>query len=494
MRKGKVYLVGAGPGDHELITVKGLESIRKADVILYDRLVNPRLLEYAKAHCELIYCGKLPTRHFMRQEEINRTLLEKALAGFTVVRLKGGDPSVFGRVGEEAEVLADHNVAYEIVPGITSGIAAPLYAGIPVTHRDYAGSFAMVTAHDKSKDGKPDIDWEGLVRGVQTIAFYMGVSNLNHICENLILHGKSPDTPVIVIRWGTWSRQKSVVGTLSSIVQKVQDENIENPAITLVGDIVATRDKIKWFEKKPLFGQQMILARGSAEEESMVDQIIDQGADVIEFPKWKISEGSLDAKVRNKLAMYKRILFTTTEAVTHFFNLLKKYQIDIRQLQAKIYCLKPASIIALEDRGLVTSLADDMDAEGSLLIVGTKLKSEQRWKLDYKYGEHDYADVYQSSIDERFDVAIKRSIEDASITSVLFSTSDSVHTFMREAEHYGLSIRTLDPTINIICLTKQVWQTAANYGLKSKMLVESSDYVDFSSLDRSRLFVATTIG
>lgn len=492
MKKGRVYLVGAGPGDHKLITVKGLEAIQKADVILYDRLINPRLLEYAKANCELIYCGKLPTRHFMRQEEINRTLLEKAAAGLTVVRLKGGDPSVFGRVGEEAEVLADHNVAYEIVPGITSGIAAPLYAGIPVTHRDYAGSFAMVTAHDKSKDGKPDIDWEGLVRGVQTIAFYMGVSNLNHICENLILHGKSPDTPVIVIRWGTWSRQKSVVGTLSSIVQKVQDENIENPAITLVGDIVATRDKIKWFEKKPLFGQQMILVRGSAEEECMAEQLVDQGADVIEFPKWKISEGSIDEKIRNKLAVYKRILFTTTEAVTYFFNLLKKYKIDIRQLQATIYCLKPASIIALERKGLIASLADRIDVEGGLLIIGAKLKGEQHPKLNEKYGEYDYADVYESSIDERFDMAIKRSVEDASITSVLFPTSDSVPIFMREAERYGVSPHTLDPTINLICLTEQVCQTAANYGLKSNVVVESSNYLDFLPRDRSRSIV--TIG
>ena len=492
MRKGRVYLVGAGPGDHKLITVKGLEAIQKADVILYDRLINPRLLEYAKANCELIYCGKLPTRHFMRQEEINRTLLEKAASGLTVVRLKGGDPSVFGRVGEEAEVLAYHNVTYEIVPGITSGIAAPLYAGIPVTHRDYAGSFAMVTAHDKSKNGKPDIDWEGLVRGAQTIAFYMGVSNLNHICENLILHGKSPDTPVIVIRWGTWSRQKSVEGTLSSIVQKVRDENIENPAITLVGEIVTTRDKIKWFEKKPLFGQQMILVRGSAEEESMADQLMEQGADVIEFPKWKISEGSIDEKIRNKLAVYKRILFTTTEAVTHFFNLLKKYKIDIRQLQAKIYCLDHASIIAIENKGLIASLADDMDVEDSLLIIGAKLKGEQRPKLNEKYGEHDYVDVYKLSIDERFDMAIKRSVEDASITSVLFPTSDSVHMFMKEAERYGVPPHKLDPTINLICLTEQVWQTAANYGLKSKMVVESDNYLDFLSRDRSRSIV--TIG
>jgi uroporphyrinogen III methyltransferase/synthase len=470
---GKVYLVGAGPGDSELITVKGVEAIKKADVILYDRLVNPRLLEYAKANCELIYCGKLPTRHFMKQDEINQTLLEKALAGFTVVRLKGGDPSVFGRVGEEAEVLADYNVNFEIVPGITSGIAAPLYAGIPVTHRDYAGSFAMVTAHDKSKNGKPDIDWEGLARGVQTIAFYMGISNLEHICDNLILNGKSPNTPVIVIRWGTWSRQQSVEGTLSSIVQKVRDENIENPAITLVGDIVATREKTKWFEKKPLFGQQILLARGSADEKSMAVDLIDKGADVIEFPKWEIKEKTLDRAVKQKVTSYRKILFKTTEAVTHFFNLLIKNKIDIRHLQAKLYCLQPSSIIAIENKGLIAQSADNMVTDGSLLIIGGKIKNEQRWKLDYKYGVHDYASVYETSIDERFDMVIKRSIDDAAITTILLPSSDAVHMYMKKAEHYELSSHQNDPSISVICLNKQAFQTATMYGLKPTLMVEN---------------------
>jgi uroporphyrinogen III methyltransferase/synthase len=477
MGKGMVYLVGAGPGDSELITVKGIEAIKKADVVLYDRLVNPRLLEYAPSDCELIYCGKLPTRHFMKQDEINSMLLEKALAGLIVVRLKGGDPSVFGRVGEEAAVLAEQHVSYEIVPGITSGIAAPLYAGIPVTHRDYAGSFAMVTAHDKSKDGKPDIDWEGLARGVQTIAFYMGVSNLEHICESLILHGKSPHTPIIVIQWGTWSRQKSVVGTLSTIVEKVREAKIENPAITLVGDIVATREKIKWFEKKSLFGQQIVLVRGSAEEESIAHQLVDQGADVIEFPKWKICEGSLDITIREKLTTYKRMLFTTTEAVTYFFSLIKKYKIDIRQLQAKLYCIKSSTIISLEEKGLFASLADEIeDDNGSLLIIGSKEMNDQRCKLDYKYGEHDYAGVYQTSIDERLEPVIKRSIEDASITSLLFSTRDSVHTFMKEATNYGISSHSLDPSIDIICLNQETRQAANDYGLKALNFYENNDF------------------
>lgn len=216
MKTGKVFLVGAGPGDIGLLTLKGLEAIQKADVILYDRLANPKLLEFSKDNCELIYCGKLPDRHILRQNHINELLVAKALEGKTVVRLKGGDPGVFGRVGEEAAVLAGYQIPFEIVPGVSSGMAVPLYAGIPVTHREYAESFAVVTAHDKSADGKPLLNWKSL-QGVDTIAFYMGVGNLPFICENLLQHGKPAETPVIMIQWGTFSRQKILQGTLANI-------------------------------------------------------------------------------------------------------------------------------------------------------------------------------------------------------------------------------------------------------------------------------------
>ncbi|MDQ0226655.1 uroporphyrinogen-III C-methyltransferase [Metabacillus niabensis] len=488
MGEGKVYLVGAGPGDSELITVKGMEALKRADVILYDRLVNPKLLRFAPANCELIYCGKLPTRHFMRQEEINHVLVDKALEGLTVVRLKGGDPSIFGRVGEEAEALANAHISYEIVPGITSGIAAPLYAGIPVTHRDYAGSFAMVTAHDKSKNGKPDIDWEGLARGVQTIAFYMGISNLEHICENLIKHGKSADTPVIIIRWGTWSRQESVVGTLSTISEKVRSANIINPAITLVGDIVASREKLKWFEKKPLFGKQILSVSGCVDEAGLANNIEAQGADVIEFPKWKTSERYLEVKIMNNLENYKRILFTTTASVSYFFSLLRKHQIDIREIRASLYCKDFATIQVLEERGLFAKLENEMTKEGKLLLVGSKEKADPLWMLEYKYGEYDYADVYQSIIDERYIPVIKRAVEDASITSILFSSKDAVQLFMKEAEKCGLSNLLEDEHVELLCVTNEAKEAAKNHGLKAKIL----DYFEVTYPDNGATAIATT--
>ncbi len=244
---GKVYLVGAGPGDPELITVKGIRCIREADVILYDRLVNNELLGYAKPDAELIFCGKMPNTHVLQQETINALLVKHAKKGKVVTRLKGGDPFVFGRGGEEAEVLAQNGITFEIVPGISSGIAAPAYAGIPVTHRNYGNSFAIVTGH--RKNGEADnIKWEALAKGIDTIAIYMGVKNLPYIQEQLLQYGKRHDTPAALIQWGTLQTQKTVVSTLSEIHLAAQKEGIKNPCMILIGDVVKMREKISWFE------------------------------------------------------------------------------------------------------------------------------------------------------------------------------------------------------------------------------------------------------
>ncbi|PWW32077.1 uroporphyrin-III C-methyltransferase [Cytobacillus oceanisediminis] len=248
MKAGIVYLVGAGPGDIKLITLYGMECIKKADVIAYDRLINQDLLHYAKDGAELIYVGKSPGRHALIQEEIHQILVEKALQGKTVTRLKGGDPCVFGRAGEEAEVLAENNIPFEIVPGVTSGIAAPAYAGIPVTHRDHATSFTIVTGHGRKEKEMDGINWPALAQGSDTIAFYMGVGNLPHITKELMRHGKRSTTPVAVIQWGTTERQKTVTGNLATIEDAVRESGIEHPAIILVGEVVKLREKIKWYK------------------------------------------------------------------------------------------------------------------------------------------------------------------------------------------------------------------------------------------------------
>lgn len=257
MKKGMVFLVGAGPGDPKLITLHGLEAIQKADVILYDRLINKELLSHAQPGVELIFCGKEPGKHALIQERINSLLVEKALEGKVVTRLKGGDPCVFGRVGEEAEDLAQHQIEFQIVPGVSSGIAAPAYAGIPITHRDHASSFAMVTAHGRASKGMDQIQWKSLAEGIDTIAFYMGVGNLHHICERLIHFGKPAETPVAIIHWGTTPHQKTVTGTLETIEEIAQKAEITHPSIVLVGEVVRLREKISWFEEK-IQADQMI--------------------------------------------------------------------------------------------------------------------------------------------------------------------------------------------------------------------------------------------
>lgn len=242
---GKVYLVGAGPGDPELITVKALKCIQQADVILYDRLVNKELLQEARPDADLIYCGKLPNLHTMKQETINHLLVKYASRGKVVTRLKGGDPYVFGRGAEEAEALAKKGLDYEVVPGITAGIAAPAYADIPVTHRELASSFAVVTGH-RPKGKAKDIDWESLAKSVDTIAIYMGIGNLPYICEQLLKYKE--DTPVGIIQQGTTENQQVVTGTLKSIVHLVEKADIQNPAMIIVGEVVRFRDRLQQFK------------------------------------------------------------------------------------------------------------------------------------------------------------------------------------------------------------------------------------------------------
>jgi len=244
---GKVYLVGAGPGDVELITLKGLKCIQEADVILYDRLVNKDLLQYAKKDAELINCGKLPDYHLMQQETINKFLVKYANKGKIVTRLKGGDPFIFGRGGEEAEECFQAGIPFEIIPGITSGIAAPAYAGIPVTHRNFSSSFAIITGHCK-EGGKDNIQWEALAKGIDTLAIYMGVKNLPYIRRQLLQHGKAPDTPVALIHCGTLTSQKTVVGTLDTIVEMVESQKIINPSMIVIGYVVSLHNKLNWFE------------------------------------------------------------------------------------------------------------------------------------------------------------------------------------------------------------------------------------------------------
>jgi uroporphyrin-III C-methyltransferase len=465
MKTGKVFLVGAGPGDVRLITVKGLEAIKQAEVILYDRLANPKLLEFAPADCELIYCGKLPNRHIIRQGNINEILVEKALDGKRVVRLKGGDPGVFGRVGEEAAALAEYQIPFEIVPGVSSGIAAPLYAGIPVTHREYAESFAVVTAHDKSKEGKPVLDWEGLARGVDTIAFYMGVGNLPFICENLITYGKSSSTPVILIQWGTFGRQKTLQGTLADISEKVIEAKFKNPSIILVGNVISLREKISWFEKLPLHGRQILLARTSEGASELAKELIEQGADVIEFPKWKRTVLPLEL---TNMTSYEKILFTSPECVDEFFTAVAENEVDIRTIHADFYGASIKSIKALKKRGFIAAHADKMDESGALLIVG-----DDRI-LNREYQSAERIVTSKTEIDQQFMPLFKRMLDEANVNTMVFPSSASVELFVKALAACDLNAFELLQGLQVVSMGRQTEAAVVSAGLPSYGLPENA--------------------
>jgi uroporphyrinogen III methyltransferase / synthase len=293
---GIVYLVGAGPGDPGLLTVRGATLLEAADVVVYDYLSNPLLLDRCRTDAERHYVGKKAARHSMSQEQINALLVENGRAGRRVVRLKGGDPFVFGRGGEECEALAAAGVPFEVVPGITAAIAAPAYAGIPVTHRDFNSSFTFITGHEKEEEykdadsrgrepapGSSDLDWPSIAK-LPCLAFYMGVKSLPRICAKLIEHGMSPDTPAATIRWGTTPQQRTVVGTLKDLPTQVGEAELKPPALTIVGRVVSLRETLNWFERRPLFGQTIAVTRTRQQASELSQRLAERGARVIEAP------------------------------------------------------------------------------------------------------------------------------------------------------------------------------------------------------------------
>lgn len=356
MNKSMVYLVGAGPGDPGLITVKGLECIKKADVIVYDRLAGVRLLDQARPGAELIYVGKSPERHAMRQEEINILLAEKALEGKVVTRLKGGDPFVFGRGGEEAEVLAGKGIPFEIVPGVTSAVAVPAYAGIPVTHRGVTSSLAIITGNEDPAKEDSDINWQGIASGYGTLVFLMGMGNLPAISRKLIEHGREATTPVALIRWGTRPEQRTLVGTLDDIADKAARENFSNPAVIVVGEVVGLRDRLKWFENKPLFGRRVLVTRSREQASALSSAIEELGGEPLEFPTISIAApldyAPMDRAIANT-DHYSWIIFTSVNGVKSFFKRMFELGRDIRDLKDINLCaIGPKTREELESYGL----------------------------------------------------------------------------------------------------------------------------------------------
>lgn len=349
--------MGAGPGDPELITVKAARCLAEADVIVYDRLVDNRLLEEVPAKAELIYVGKKAAHHILKQPEINQLLVNKAKEGKIVVRLKGGDPFLLGRGGEEAEALADNNIPFEVVPGVTSATAVPAYAGIPVTHRSFASSLAIITGHEDPTKGDSSIAWDKLATGVDTLVFLMGMGNLAQIADELIKNGRAPSTPVAIIREGTTPSQQTLVGTLADIAGKAAGIGIESPALIVVGDVVNLRERLRWFDNQPLFGKRVLVTR-TRKQASVLSQLLARhGALPVELPTIEIEvvpdNKKLDRAIAH-LSDYSWLIFTSANGVEIFFGRLRELGRDARELgQIKLCAIGPATAAALECFGLV---------------------------------------------------------------------------------------------------------------------------------------------
>ena len=484
MDKGIVYLIGAGPGDPSLITVKGKTCIEEADVVIYDFLASPALLAYARKDAELIYVGKKGGDHTLSQEKINDLIVEKAGSNRVVVRLKGGDPFIFGRGGEEAEVLEENSIPFEIVPGVTSAIAAPAYAGIPLTHRTFTSTVAFVTGHEDPTKTESSIDWASLAKGVGTIVFLMGIKNLENIVRQLMENGKPPDTPVALVRWGTTSEQKTLVGTLENISARAKEAALRPPAIIVVGNVVSLRDKLTWFENKPLFGKRIVVTRAREQASGFVKTLAGYGAECIECPTIEISPPddytALDTAIEN-IVEYDWLIFTSVNGVKFFFQRLFAKGKDVRILgNIRTAAIGPATAEALAGYGITTDIVPEnyraesvVDAFRSETVIGKKIllprAREARpilpVELEKMGAKVDEIEAYYTKISRVNEDLLISGLEDASIDMITFTSSSTVKNFMAMLPADEKEWKALMKNVVTACIGPITADTAKELGL-----------------------------
>lgn len=479
--KGKVYLVGAGPGDPGLITVKGKECIERADVIVYDYLAAPALLAHAPKKAEMIYVGKKGGDHTLSQDGINALLVEKASTGAVVTRLKGGDPFIFGRGGEEAEVLVEAGIPFEVVPGVTSAIAAPAYAGIPLTHRKFTATLSLVTGHEDPEKDESNIDWPAISKS-GTLVFFMGVKNLPLIVRRLIECGKPADTPVALVRWGTTPKQKTVTGTLETIVDHVTAAKLKSPSIIVVGQVVSLRDTMQWFENRPLFGKRIIVTRARTQASGLTKTLAELGALCLEAPTIRIVEPDdyrpMDQAIAG-LPGYDWIVFTSVNGVESFFGRLFEKGRDARRLGSiKTACIGPATERKLRDYGVLTDIlpekyvaesvveafkGQDMDGKRVLIPRALEARTVLPDELRNMGALVDEVTAYKT-VEERDQAdVIAEQLRSGDIDMVTFTSSSTVTNFMGllpENEAMQLMEK-----VTVACIGPVTAETAEKIGL-----------------------------
>jgi uroporphyrinogen III methyltransferase/synthase len=481
---GKVYLIGAGPGDPGLFTLRGVRCLQQADVVVYDYLANPRLLSYVKPGAELIYVGKKggeadPTS----QDKIGRLLIEKALSGKVVARLKGGDPFIFGRGGEEGEELFQAGIPFEVVPGVTSAIAVPAYAGIPLTHRDYASTVAFLTGHEDPSKEDSTIPWEKVATGFDTLVFLMGVGNLPRIVERLVTHGRAIDTPAAVIQWGTKPEQETVIGALDTISGLAEERGLGPPAILVVGDVVRLRERLSWFERRPLFGKRILVTRAREQASEFTELLEAQGAEVLQFPLIEFAPPEtwepLDQAIE-RLETYRWVIFTSANGVEAFFLRLRVLRQDARRLGAASICaIGPATAETLERHSIIPdTVPNEFRAEGiieafkqydlrgaRILLPRAKVARDLLPKeLEQLGATVEVVPAYRTLRADADREMLKQLFQDRKIDLVTFTSSSTVTAFVELLEKDDLTL--LLENVRIACIGPITAETAERAGLK----------------------------
>lgn len=483
--KGKVYLIGAGPGDPGLVTVRAVNCLAKADVVVYDHLVSALILDYAPPAAEKVYAGKTGSRHFAEQDEINSLLVRKAKQGKTVARLKGGDPFVLGRGGEEAEALRKNGIPYEVVPGVTSALAVPAYAGIPVTHRGIASSLAIVTGHEDPAKKSSSIRWDKLATATDTLVILMGMQRLPEITALLIKHGRKASTPVAVVRDGTLASQVCLTGTLKNIAAGVKQAGLEAPAVIIIGDVVKLRDGLRWFDALPLFGKRVLVTRAGSQAGSFEKLLAEHGALPVRFASIEIKALADYRKLDGALAginKYDWVAFTSVNGVEVFFNRLRAGGLDSRCLAGlKIGAIGPMTGRALQKmgitpdylpaeftgRGFVTGLKRRKVAGQRFLLPRADIADDEIVRGLAKLGAKVDEIAAYSTVRPRFDKArLKELLFKDEIDVITFTSSSTVTNLLS-----GLSSRDIARIRPIIaCIGPKTAGTAAAAGLKTAIL------------------------
>jgi len=488
---GKVFLVGAGPGDPRLLTVGAMNCLRKADVVVYDHLADESILSYVPPTAERIYVGKQSRKHTMQQEDINVLLADKADEGKTVVRLKGGDPFVFGRGGEEALVLLARGIPFEVLPGVTSAISVPAYAGIPVTHRGVAVSFAVITGHEDPTKSESHVQWKHLATGVDTLIFLMGVANLPVITKNLIAYGRPADTPAAIIRWGTRPNQETYVTTLGEAAAMAERDGIRPPAIFIVGEVVNLRDQLRWFDRadiRPLHGKNILVTRARAQASDLTEKLTALGASCIEAPVIRIAPpadnyAALDRAI-GELHTYHWLIFTSVNGAEHFFSRLHTAGKDSRALgYAKIAAIGSATAKALCSFGihadivpeefraeaLIDALAPILPPRARILLARAQ---EARDVLPESLRSHgaavDVIPAYETVPEREGGEELAEQLMRGEIDFVTFTSSSTVKNLVRQLGN----ITPLQHT-KIACIGPVTAETARSFALEPDIIAEN---------------------